>query len=295
MKKYLISFVLILLVMNTICGGELQSKKNKANQIENRQDFFIKEDITEDVYINNSEVKLMASIEGDLILENSLFEIKSEGKVKGNIYIINSKIITSTTEIEADYSVAKISGENKGVEIKGASKGKKRSEKKSHPAFWGKIKFNFTLFLFLLLIYYLLKTQIFEQKEKFRKNFMKDILIGVVFWILFPFITVLLIGSVIGIPVWLIFLMFLIFGLLMGIVIISLWVGENFYNKKNLLGFITGYVTVILIDYILFSLDYLIPILNISWIAYLYWIAVIFISTGITVRFLKSIFSKNRQ
>ncbi|TYB99289.1 MAG: DUF3810 domain-containing protein, partial [Kosmotoga sp.] len=255
MKKYLISFVLILFTVATLYAVDLESKKNNANQIENKKNFVIKEDISKDVYVNNSEIKLEASISGDLVLENSLVEIKSKGKIKGNIYIINSKIITSTTEIEADYSVARISGDNKGVSVKESTKEKTGVGKKSQPAFLGKIKFNFTLFLFLLLIYYLLKTQIFEQKDKFMENFVKDILIGLVFWILFPFITILLIGSVIGIPVWLIFVMFLIFGLLMGLVIISVWIGEKFYNKKNLLGFLIGYVTIILIDYVLFSLD----------------------------------------
>jgi len=96
-------------------------------------------------------------------------------------------------------------------------------------------------------------------------------------------------------PKLLIFVMFLIFGLLMGLVTISLWLGDHLYGKRNLVGFILGYITVVLVDYVIYSMDYFLSSISIIWIAYLYWLGMIFISTGITLRFLKSIFSKDKQ
>lgn len=294
MRKYITVFMLFIMVIVSVLGMNLETQKKQAIKIVNKQNIVLEKSYDTDVYIINSTINLKSRIKGDLILENSSAKIKPEGNVNGKIYIINSKVITSTTEIKADYSVAKISGENKGVEVSTITD-KKSPVEKPGVAFLNKIKFNFSLFLFLLLIYYLLKTQIIEQKNILKEKFLKDILMGLIFWILFPFVTVLLLGSVIGIPVWLIFILFVIFGLLMGLVVISLWVGEQFYGKKKLLGFITGYVSIILIDYIIYSLDSFVPFLNVNWLNYLYWIALIFISTGITVRFVKSIVGRNKK
>ncbi len=295
MKKYFLFFILIVFVLVTIYGLNLENKKNQAIKVTSKHDITLSQEYEQDLYIKDSSAILKSKINGDLILENSTLEVTPDSNISGNIYIINSKLITSTTEIEAGYSVAKLSGTGGGVEISTASEVKKGSESKHGPAFISKIKFNFSLFIFLLLIYYLLKTQIFDQKENFKNKLLKNIFIGTGFWIAFPFITVLLIGSVIGIPVWLIFVMFLIFGLLMGLVTISLWLGDHLYGKRNLVGFILGYITVVLVDYVIYSMDYFLSSISIIWIAYLYWLGMIFISTGITLRFLKSIFSKDKQ
>ena len=295
MKKYLLFFLLVIFVFVTIYGVNLENKKSQASRISNKKEFRIDQNYNEDLYIKDSTAILNSKINGDLILENTTVEVAPDSSISGNIYIIDSKLITATTEIEAGYSVAKISGTGGGIEVSTAAPVKKVQKSEKQPAFISKIKFNFSLFIFLLLIYYLLKTQIYDQKKNFQNKFLKNILMGTLFWIAFPFITILLLGSVIGIPVWLIFVMFLIFGLLMGLVTISLWLGDHLYGKKNLMGFILGYVTVVLVDYILYSMDYFLQSINIIWIAYLYWLGMIFISTGITLRFLKSIFSKNKQ
>lgn len=296
-KKTLLLIVIFLSIISIFSENQkFQELKKDAKKYYNKN-IMLDEENEGDFYFKNCKVVLKNKFNGNILLENSNFKVDKNGLIYGSVYIKNSKFISGDTILNASFTVARFSGDSQGVKVKPEKE--KNNLKQTKPfsnnftkSSLDKLRFYIFLFLITLFIFYILKQSIFDQREDFKQYVLKYFLVGIIFWVLFPFLTLLLLISIIGIPVWIIFILFLIFGILVGIVLISSWIGSNLYNKDNFVGFILGFLSIIFVDFIFYGTYNILKFNGISWMNFILWTVIILISTGITMRFIKKLFSK---
>jgi len=301
MKRFLLTSIIVIFVFGIFSIGldTFDQFKNKADKKLEKFTGNFKKDFQGDIFVNKSSIKLSAKIDGDVYLEDSILEVIDNGKITGKIYIKNSTLKSPTTNISAGFTVAELetNSSDVGIDISDIDKKAAKVEKGEKIArsstfkyrLMDKLRFNILLFILSTIIFFVLKNIINEYKLKLDTNLPKYLGAGALFWVLFPFITILMMVTIIGIPVWLIMILILFFGIIVGFVVVFSYLGDHVFNEKNFRGFALGFAVVAITDFVLLGFDYF---LSFGFLSYIFWFVLISISTGLTIKFVKIAFNK---
>jgi|GEM_PF-2686047 len=192
------------------------------------------ETVQEDVVVCGGNLTLYGTVEGDVVVIGG--NAKIEGEVQGDVIVIggNGEILTPA---KIDGSFLCLGGETKIEE--GTILGNTRVmhwkglfSRKTTPKIHGSVMvlFHLARIAFLMLIagfiVLVFPHQTQRVAEHLRKNYGKSIVVGVSSLLLFPFVFLLLLITIIGIPIALFLPLVIGAGLLMGGTAMSLILGE---------------------------------------------------------------------
>ena len=300
MKK-IIFFILIAIQIITVVYGQ----GNKFEELQKKAIKITKQNILEnldkadgDLYVKGVKGKFNAKVNGYLLLENSVLEFGDNASVSKKILLKNSKIITPTTAISAGY--AEISPKTV-IKHKAKKYDKKNSFSKTFRKKYVKIgmnadslnisdlfKFYFALFIVLFFIFFLMKNYILQLAYELPNYIFRYSIWSILFYVLFPFLLVVLSLSIVGIPFILFLLLILPFIFLIGFATFISWLGSKIGRDNDYLNFFLGYLLFILTNFAIISTGYwskswhsVFTIINIS-----FWGIVFILSGGIGLYFI---------
>ncbi len=275
----------------------LPAKEKKEKRLSLIQKDIVK--VRVDIIIDEDQ-----EIEGDVTALGG--DVVVKGVVDGSVVALGGDIlVTSTGIIEED--ATSVGGEVK-IEPGGIIKGERVSLKGKIPGIsffpyllqpkvvlrgFGIVTkiVKILLLLFLgMIIFSVVPRNVGKIKDKVEKEFLKSILVGLLAWVLFLPVFVLLLITIIGIPLAILLPLVVIVALLLGYTSVSLYVGEKIKQNTNikpqtpLLTVFLGIIAVELISIIgrltgIFG-EGLLPLYGIF--TFIYWVTIfIILTTGL--------------
>lgn len=199
-----------------------------------------------DVVVIGGNAKVEGEIQGDMVVIGGNAEILSPAKIDGSFVCVGG---------EAKIEEGTILGETQIIHWRGLLS--RKAPPKIHGSLWVLSQLAFIAFLMLIAGFIVLvfpnQTQIVA--NHLRKNYGKSILVGSVTLLLFPFVFLILLITIIGIPIALLLPLVIGAGLFMGGTAISLILGEFVKERfglrwKSLLLFV--FTGMLLLEGILF-------------------------------------------
>ena len=302
MKKILVICVLMaasLAAVYSLDRDLFDKVKLGAYKVEDvEKDGYVEGVFDGDLYIFNSHCTLNDKVDGDLFIESSRVVMGPESSVAGTVYLKESTIIYSENEISAGFM--EIAGdtvipspapeEDNSAQTDEHEKSK-LGKKTGISGFAGeKFIFYLILFLFTALLRYILQGRLEEYISDFKSYLGKYVLMGLLFWILLPLALIIFAITIIGIPVMIFLILFILFSMFVGFIVLSEWVGTKMdTNGKN--NFLMGFTAFIVTDFIL----NLLSIYGGGFFTFalvLFWTFTVLATSGFALRYIKNLFKK---
>jgi uncharacterized membrane protein YccF (DUF307 family) len=211
---------------------EFKGVKVSKDRVRMGKDIIIDEDekVDGDVVSFGGDVKIKGIVTGDVVAIGGDINVTSTGKVKGDCVSIGGDLTKEKGGV--------IYGEN--VNIGPSFRGK---DFFCFPffgffqgfAFFSKI-IQIAIFIFLgIVVIAIASKSVDKVKNQIRENFLKSFLAGLLFFFILPFVFILLLITIIGIPIAIIALpLAVLIALILGYTAISLLIGEKIKENTNL-------------------------------------------------------------